>query len=211
MRKLLFFAISSFLSITHAANASEVSFVQGLYKDFEHTGGVRESVIAAGGRYSEQFHEKAFWFGEVGLSNKAYSGGSVYTPDDSLGFKFAGGARYYFDRYNDHVVPFAVGFSALLREEEVVTDSMSVQEVSETGLFYGGDIGVRLSLNTDFFIDLESSIFRSALYSNTKTKTHSKRPDGRYDVKNSSRKKRELFADTNKAFSNLVISLGMRL
>ena len=201
------------MTITSLATADEISLVQGVFKNRASPGGFRESTLSAGGRYSQPWDDNIFWYGEAQLGFRTYSGGGELTPSDSTSIKVGGGARYYFDHYSDRVIPFAMGrvHLARLRDAESGRGFQGLTERTETGIFYGSDLGVRFSLNDDFFVDIETEVFTSALYSKESNEISRVSQRGIRESKNARGSRSELAFNTSNAFTSMILVIGMRL
>ncbi|MFK7824948.1 MAG: hypothetical protein AB8G05_12375 [Oligoflexales bacterium] len=194
-----------------SVSAAEISLVHGLYKQSKVKDGMSKSDITLGGRYSEQFEEHMYWFGQADLSLKTYSGGSP-TPSNSTNLSLAGGSRYYLDRLSERISPFASGTVSFKSTTDAIQQFGTIQEVSLSGLYYGADVGMRFSLSSDFFLDLSTPLFESALFANEKTTTKIQDPtSGDVTETSQERSVNELYVNTQSAFSSLIVSVGMRL
>ena len=211
LRALPLFAFLLLPVAHNTGNAAEVSLVHGLYQQSKIKDGLSKSDINLGGRYSEQFAEHMYWFGQADLSIKTYSGGSP-TPSNSNNLSLAGGARYYLDSFNERVTPFATGIVSFKNTTDVVQPFGTLQEVSASGLYYGADIGMRFSLSSNFFLDLSTPMFESALFANEKTTTKNlDTTTGQVTETSQERSLNELYINTQGAFARLVVSVGIRL
>ena len=211
LQALSIFALLLTSLSTKSIYAMEISLVHGLYKQSKVKDGLSKSDITLGGRYSEQFAEHMYWFGQADLSIKTYSGGSP-TPSNSNNLSLAGGARYYLDRFSDRIAPFATGIVSYKNTTDASQQFGGIQEVSLSGLYYGADVGMRFSLSTDFFLDLSTPVFESALFANEKTTT--KTLDTTTGLVTEAKQERtliELYVNTQGAFASLVIALGIRM
>jgi hypothetical protein len=201
--------------------AAEVSLVSGLYRSSEEkVGGTnqgKETIINAGGRYSDELSTSLFWFGEGALTLKSYTAGpGGNSPSNSTGLTAGGGVRYYFNKLSEAISPFAYGKGLFKNEKNVArTPGNSNYTDTETnGLFYSGHLGVRFSLSPDFFFEVETPLFDSALFateeSETVTFTNAAGVTTRTSTKGE-RNRTELYADTDGAFASMTVVLGMRL
>jgi hypothetical protein len=206
-------ALALFASAS-AAQAAEVSFISGLYKTEENKSDNanlgKKNEISVGGRFSDQFSPRAYWFGQARLSLKSYSkGDQPAAPDDSTSIALGGGVRYYFRKLSENVSPFAYGLGEVRNEKDGEFDT-TVRETETNGLYYSGHVGVRLSVDTDFFIDLETSAFDSALFATEKETTTTTDATGAKKETTVKHKRTELYADTAGAFNETVVAIGMR-
>lgn len=201
--------------VTQVAQAAEVSLVSGLYRtESNESGGVdagKKTTIDAGGRWSDQLDSQMFWFGQGMLTMRSYDKGDLAeAPSSSTSLSLGGGVRYYFTKLSESISPFAYGIGQYKSEEDGELGTGVEHETN--GLFYGASFGIRLSLGTDFFVDLETPLFESALFATTKTTTPttSGTPPTTTNVESES-KKTELYVNTTGALSSVVIAMGMRL
>lgn len=198
------------LSLSAYSTAAEISLIHGVYKQSEVKDGLSKSDISLGGRYSEQFAEHQYWFAQADLSIKTYSGGSP-TPSNSNNLSIAGGMRQYFDRFSERIAPFASAVASFKDKMDATQQLGSVTEVSLSGLYYGADLGMRFSLSTDFFLDLSTPIFESALFATEKTTVKTQDNNGNTTETTQEISHNELYINTQGAFASLVVSFGMRL
>lgn len=222
---LLASGLFSVLCVPVAA-AAEVSMVSGFYRSeaTETTDPASGSTVSAGkkstidigGRFADQLDTHMFWFGQGMLTLKSYEKGDVGTaPSDTTSLSLGGGVRYYFGKLSESISPFVYGLGQYKNEQdgEVTTVDAGATavaasvETEKNGLFYGAAFGIRLSLGPDFFVDMETPLFESALFATeteeTTPATGAKQTD--------ETKKTELYANTSGALSSVVIALGMRL
>lgn len=201
--------------------AAEVSLVSGLYRSKEDkVGGQdqgKETIINAGGRYADELGVRLFWFGEGDLTLKSYTAGSSGdSPSNSTGLSAGGGVRYYFDKLGETISPYAYG-KGLFRNEKGVARSPGSPDYVETetnGLFYSGHLGIRFSLDTDFFFEVETPLFESALFATTETTRVNFTTAAGTTTKTtteSETNRTELYANTTGAFADIKVALGMRL
>jgi hypothetical protein len=201
--------------------AAELSLVSGLYRSKEDkVGGQdqgKETTINAGGRYADELGPRLFWFGEGDLTLKSYTAGSSGdSPSNSTGLTAGGGVRYYFNKLAETISPYAYG-KGLFRNEKGVSRTPGSPDYTETetnGLFYSGHLGIRFSLDTDFFFEVETPFFESALFATTKTTRVNFTTAAGATTKTtteSETNKTELYANTTGAFSDIKVAIGMRL
>lgn len=197
--------------LSGVASASEISFLQGLYRQSDVKKGMSKSEISAGARYSQQFAANMFWFAEGGMNFKTYSGGGELTPKNSNDMSIKGGARYYFDRLGEKVAPFATMHLMWQNDTDAVQFSDTrVEEVKKQGLYYGSTVGLRMSMSDQFFLDVETPLFASALRAKERI-TVSAEMNGTVVDDTSEVQKSELFVQGDGALSSIVISVGMRI
>lgn len=196
------------------AQASDISLVSGLYqKAASKANGTQgididSSTIEAGGRFGTMVDGKLGWFAQALLALRSYDApGGVKTPSNSTSLRAGGGVRVIGKRWNESAIPFIWGLGEF-RSEKYGNVANGIYDGSETetsGLFYSGGIGLRLSIDSTFFVDLEGGLFESALFANTKTTLA--------DANNSTREqsRTEIYFKTYSPLANVVVSLGIKL
>ncbi len=201
--------------------AAEASLVSGLYRSSEEKiGGTnqgKETIINAGGRYSDELSTYLFWFGEGALTLKSYTSGPAgSSPSNSTGLSAGGGVRYYFNKLSEAISPYGYGKGLFKNEKSVMRTpgNPDYVETETNGLFYSGHLGVRFSLSPDFFFEVETPIFESALFATEESESVNFTTDATGTTRTSTKGERnrtELYADTEGAFASMVVVLGMRL
>ncbi len=223
MKKFLFPMFTA-LSMAVAGGdllAAEVSLVSGLYRSSEEkVGGTnqgKETIINAGGRYSDELSTYLFWFGEGALTLKSYTAGpGGNSPSNSTGLTAGGGVRYYFNKLSESISPYGYGKGLFKNEKSVVRTSGNPDYIdTETnGLFYSGHLGIRFSLSPDFFFEVETPLFESALFATEESETVTFTTAAGVTTRTSTKGERnrtELYADTEGAFASMTVVIGMRL
>lgn len=211
MRSLSGVVVAAVLGLAGAnmAEAAEISLVSGLYKNEKEKGGETKSEISAGGRFADQLDAKMFWFGQGLLTMRSYSGDG---PSDSTSLNVGGGIRYYFNKLGENVSPFAYGLGEYRSNKDASQNGASYTETEENGLYYGAYFGIRLSLDTTFFVDFEAPLFDSALFGTEKSETTSTDPTtGTKSTSKSEKTKTEIFGSSTGALTSMRVALGMRL
>jgi hypothetical protein len=209
--RLLLTALSA---VPTLAIAADVSMVSGLYKKSESefngndAGGI--STIEVGGRYGDMIDGHLGWFGQALLAMRSYDAPSgVDEPSDSTSLSLGGGVRYIGKRWNESAIPFLWGMGAYRNEKTAEIAGAVYRETETNGLFYSGGVGLRLTVDSNFFVDLETPLFESALFATSKTKTPATPPATGSTEEEETRN--ELYAKTYAPFSSLVVSLGVKL
>jgi hypothetical protein len=181
------------LGFASTLKAEEVSFVQGFYKSNEVDGGTESQQISLGGRYGLDPKDDVYWFAQGSLTQTSYSGPNA--PDGGLGISLGGGQRYIMPRFSSRFVPY---FSWLAEFRNT-----KAGQTETNGIFYSGQAGLRLLYSPKFFVDLEATIFSSAL---TSTEETSNGAGGQTKTT-----KTELFIDSFGSINDMVVSMGMKL
>ena len=149
-------------------------------------------------------------------SYESGQGGSA--PDNSTGISLGGGMRMYFSPFGHSVVPYVAGSGRYMNDKDTTYDGGTggFREVESSGLYYSGAIGIRVGMNEDFFLEIESAIFDSALYANEKTERTTVTTGGAggttVTTSEDETTRMELFASSGGAqLGNAVFALGMKL
>jgi hypothetical protein len=205
----------STLLASSLASAAEVSLVSGLYKSEEteiaDNDAGKITTIGAGGRFSDQLDSRMYWFGQGMLTMRSYDkGDNEDAPSDSTSLALGGGGRYYSTKLAESVSPFAYGLGQYKSDKTASGTGSGFTETEDNGLFYGASFGIRLSLDTDFFVDFESELFESALFATRKTETTSYATGTKVTSKDET-KRTELWVQSSGPFENMIIALGMRI
>lgn len=201
-------------SLPTLALAADVSMVSGLYKksesEFNGNDAGGSSTIEVGGRYGDMIDGHLGWFGQALLAMRSYDAPSgVDEPSDSTSLSLGGGVRYIGKRWNESAIPFLWGMGSYRNEKTAELGGGAYSETETNGLFYSGGVGLRLTVDTAFFVDLETPLFESALFATSKTKTPSTTPGTSGTESEESRN--ELYAKTYAPFASLVVSLGVKI
>ncbi len=193
-------------SLSSAALAAEISMVSGIYQgtktkiDGDDQGG--ESAISLGARYAEPLTDAFHWYGEGSLTLRSYDApDGLKAPSDSTSIALFGGVRIYFPEFSQVVTPYfggRAGFQSI-KEGSV---GVAATEQEKSGLYYGGSLGFRFEVATDFFAELETQVFESALFAtetidNGTTKTEHRHID--------------IFVDSKGGIGAATAAVGMRL
>ncbi len=211
-RSLIGLSILGLVLLAAPARAMELSFLSGLYKsesdkvNGDDAGG--KATIELGGRLGGEIDQRFHWFGESNLTLRTYDeGDSGDAPDNSTSLALGGGVRYYFSRFSEFSVPFTAAFARFKTDKNAEQDLTGITETESTGLYYGGRVGIRFGLDQDFFLDLETPLFESALFAQEKTELTT--PAG---VKTKFSKSRtDIYLNTTGALSSMVVALGLKL
>ena len=220
------FAVLSFMVATcflaciagsFPARAADIAMVSGLFKNEEakidgtNAGGKTE--ISFGARYHEDMATSMAWFAHGGLSLKNYKGGKdTKAPDNTTGITMGGGVRWYFTPFSTAAVPFASGMGYYKNDKDV--DYQAAGGFSETesnGLFYAGSGGVRIGMDSRFWVELETQIFDSALYATEKTQSKVVVNGEIQDGTKKQTTRTELFVGSFAPLTSTLVSFGMKL
>ena len=204
------------LLLATGGQAAEVSLISGLYQseenklDGDDAGG--EQVISLGGRFGDDMDARMLWFGEGSLALRSYDapkGGKA--PSNSTSLSLGGGVRMYFDPFSESVAPYVLAQGSYRNEKRGQPGVTTVIETEESGLYYGASVGVRIGLDNQFFIDLESVLFDSPLFTTETTETTTIAADGTTTKSKEETSETDLYIDTAGAFQNIVVGMGMML
>jgi len=217
LRRLTLLAVAPLLLTAAApALAGELSLVSGFYRsekskiDGDDAG--KESTIDIGGRFADLFDTRTQWFAQGLLTMKSYDAGkNDKAPSDSTSLALGGGIRYYFNKMAEDVTPFAYGLAQYKNQKDAEQNTTGFSESESNGLFYGAAAGIRLGIDADFFMDLETTLFDSALFATDETETTSVNPaNGQTTKVKRETSKTELYLNTSGAFQNVLVALGWR-
>ncbi len=171
-RRALKVSLVSFLLVP-GLRAAEISGVSGFFKSASSktngtsTGGASTFSLAA--RYSDLLEGSFHWFGQAGITLNNYSAASgAKAPSNSFGLALQGGVRLYFDPFSNRVIPYAAMRAGLVNQESY--NALIDTQITQTGLYYYGDLGLRVDLDSDFFVDLEANLFKTALFAIEKSR-----------------------------------------
>ena len=186
--------------------ASEISMVSGLYQGEDYkTGGKDDggkSSMSLGVRYAEPLTDVLHWFGQGALTLRSFEAPEgKQAPSDSTSIGLAGGVRLYFPEFSQVITPFFSANGRFLSEKDG-TIGITATETETTGLFYGGSVGFRFEVATDFFAELESVLFDSALFGTTVTDNGTTKSEV-HSV--------DLFVASQSSVLNATVAIGMRL
>jgi hypothetical protein len=195
------------LAVAANSHAAEISVVSGLYKSEkkkvagEKTGS--NSTFGLGARYAESLGDNYFWFGDGKLTIRSYDEAADFeAPAGSTSLDLGGGLRYDLADYSKIVVPHLLGRMSFLNEKTGEISAPNAIESEKNGLFYEAAVGLRLDLSSDFYIDLDCQLFKSALFSTVSsqgsdgTKTETTHFD--------------LFVDTEGDLGDTTVSMGWK-
>ncbi len=154
--------------------AADLTLLSGFYRrsspkiEGKNTGST--SIINLGGRYTDDLTSETAWIGGAEIDLRSYSGsGGVPAPDNSVGITISGGARYYFKPFAESVVPYVSGIARIVNTKEAEWVQGGYNQTTTSGLYYGGNAGIRSGLGGNFFVELEIPLFDSPLFSATET------------------------------------------
>lgn len=204
MKKSMWIFAAALTLLCSSAQASEVSLVSGLYKSENNKSDGKKtyghSVVEVGGRYSEPYMDNMHWFAQGMLSLNSYSGDNA--PSNSTGVLLRGGMRFYFNQFSESFIPYMAGSAGYMTKKT----ADQTTEVEESGLFYWGDIGLRMEVGQNYFFEVETNLFESALWATQKTKP----VDDASTAPDTERSRTELYVDTSGAFTETTVGIGMR-
>jgi hypothetical protein len=203
---LNFFLGSLLFSASSVATSAEVSLINGFYKSEKVTDGLETTVIQLGGRYTDYLSARMAWFANVTLALKTYSA-SANEPESMNDIELGGGAKQFFPRLSEKLTPYvSAGASYKTLSGQPSWSSASTSWSEESGIYYRGDLGLRLNFDENAFIELETNIFNSALTAKEKrvVKTPTSKNESTVD-------RVELFVDSVGSFNNVTISAGMKI
>lgn len=212
MRLSFRLAVMTMGLLSTLAQAADLSLVSGLYQTSESKSngnkGISASSIEAGGRFGSMVDGKLGWFAQALLALRSYDAPSgQQAPSDSTSLRAGGGVRVIGKRWNETAIPFIWGLGEF-RSEKVANQTFNIYDGTETetnGLYYSGGVGLRLSIDQTFFVDLEGALFDSALFATSKRTSTDPNNSG------TEQSTKELYFKTYSPLANVVVSLGVKL
>lgn len=215
--RYLCLAVLGAASLSSTSQASELSLLSGVLRtenrEVASQDKGRKTEIEFGGRYSDVLDKNIHWFGQGNLALRTFSkGADGLAPDNSTSLSAGGGLRYYFGKLSENIATFAYGLGEFKVDKNGIIDASGQSVTTEkNGLYYGGTFGIRLYLGSDFFCDLETPIFDSALFATEMTRTETKAA-GSDEVRSVEDKttRTDLYVDTTGAFSSIKVAMGLR-
>lgn len=195
--------------------AADVTLISGFYeKSNEKIDGKTKgsiSTVSLGGRFSDDLNTDTAWIGEADINMRSYAASSgALAPDNSVGIMIGAGARYYFKPIATAVVPYASGIARVKSDKAARWSDTGYVQVSQSGLYYGANAGIRAGLGDNFFVELELPFFESPLFAVTKTESVTQ-------VGNSSTTSKDentetaLYVSSVAKFTDARLGVGMRL
>ncbi|MEZ4743970.1 MAG: hypothetical protein R3B45_16235 [Bdellovibrionota bacterium] len=165
-RLVVLFAVALIPAFT-TAQAAEISLIKAFYQSSKVTDGLDTTNITLGGRYSDYTSAKMAWYGDFALALKSYSADSN-EPGNMTDIHLGGGVRYYFSRMSEKITPYLAGGGYYKSETSKPNWSpASTTWTEEKGIYYRGDVGLRLDFSPEFFFEIEIALFDSPLSAKT--------------------------------------------
>ena len=146
-----------------------------------------------------------FWYADTMINYQNFNA-TTPNPSNGLSFSLGGGVKYYFDRFNERLAPYGNLYSHLISKTQTIQASTNVTQNRLTGLYIAAGWGLRVSLNRDFFIDLEGIIVHNPLYGILTTTSISEETK-----KRSNRSVYNFSIDDGSPVSLATIAFGMRI
>lgn len=200
--------------LSASAQATELSLVSGLYRGENNkvngASASKKSTIDLGARLSQPLDGHIYWYGGAQLAQKTYDRGDApKAPSDSSSIALSGGIRYYFNKLSENVSPYAEGGASFKDVKDATISSTGFDETESSGLYYSAAFGMRLNLQKEFFVDLASQLFESALMATDKVETTTY---GQATTTKVERRRNELYVSSfnDNAFAKVTVALGMR-
>lgn len=204
-----------FLMTSGVLHAADVTLLSGFYQrtspkiEGKSTGST--STISLGGRYSDDLTTEMAWIGGAEIALRSYSGsGGIPTPDNSVGMVIRGGARHYFKPFADAIVPYVSGIASLVNTKTAEWATDGYNQTTTSGLYYGGNAGIRSGLGGEFFVEVEIPLFESPLFAVTETEAVRKVGNDTVTTKQESTDT-ALFVNTAAPLTAIRLGLGMKL
>ena len=173
--------------------ADDISLVSGLFKDETAQSKLRTKETSVGARYASNVDKETQWFVQAALSLKSYSG-IDNSPDGTTSMSLGGGMNFFFQRLAPRITPL-LSFYGEYRDLKSADAS---SKTTTTGLFYGGELGLRFKMSRYIFFEILGPIFESALNAKTETENPGKAESERT----------EIFVSSTGPFNSAKVSLG---
>jgi hypothetical protein len=191
--------------LSSQAFAGEVSLLKGFYQGEKIRDQLETTNISLGGRFLDSMGGKMAWYVDFSMAIKSYSAPSN-EPGNKTDIKGGGGVRMKTPPLAEKIIPYISG--GLFYETKTTQPTWSPTTTTwtqDSGIFYDGALGLHILLSSDFFMDLESSMFTSALAGKSVdvTKTPTGETKGETD-------RTDLFINTTGAFSATRVALGLK-
>jgi hypothetical protein len=195
--------------------AADVTVVSGFYErsspKFEGKNTGSTSKVSLGGRYTDDLTSESAWIGGAEIALRSYSGsGGIPTPDNSVSMTITGGARYYFKPFAEAIVPYVSGTATIINSKSSDWVPEGYNQTTTSGLYYGGNAGIRSGLGGSFFVELEIPLFQSPLFSVTELERVRKGVDGTITTKEESTDT-ALYVSSVAPITKVQLGLGMKL
>jgi hypothetical protein len=160
------------------------------------------------GRYGDMVsHSKnLMWYADAGIEMISYSGDQA--PDDGTGVVIGGGGRLFFEPIGERLKPY-LGLGGSYESSKDV--DLAGRERESSGLYYGMHAGARMLMGSlaefdmadvSVFLDLESSLFKSAIFETTKLKSADP------TIEDTKETKTDLYIAGAGLFTEMLIGLG---
>ena len=199
--------VAALSGVSSSLSAAELSLMKGFYQSTKVRDGLETTNISLGARFLDGMGGKMAWYGDFSLSLKSYSAPSN-EPGNKTDINVGGGVRMKLAPLTEKITPYISGGLFYKTETvDLVWSPVATTWKQESGLFYNGGLGMHFLLSTDFFMDLESNLFTSAL-AGKETTTTKATPGGETKVEVD---RTDLFVNTVGAFDKTTVALGIKL
>ncbi len=201
------FALSLILlaMVYSPAQAGELSIVKGFYQSEKVRDGLETTNISLGSRYLDSLGGKMSWYADFGFAIKSYSAPSN-EPGNQTDVKVGGGVRMAFSPLLEKVIPYISGGAFYKSETGPVTWSAAVTSwTQESGLFYNGAAGLHLPFSNDFFVEVETPLFVSALAGKSVRTSKTPAADTKDEVDRT-----DLFVSSQGKLIDTTVGLGLK-
>lgn len=195
--------------------AADVTLLSGFYErtspkiEGKNTGST--STVSLGGRYTDDLTSDTAWIGSANIALRSYTGsGDIPTPDNSVSMTIGGGARYYFKPFAEAIVPYVSGIATIVNKKSATWVAGGYNQTSTSGLYYGGNAGIRSGLGGSFFVELEIPLFESPLFAATETEEVRRVANETTTTKEESTDT-ALYVDSVARITEVRLGLGMKL
>ena len=197
--RFLLAAAAGFMLIGAPLLADEISLVKGVYTSQKVKKGYDTSTIGAGLRYlitppkGQDF--ALFIEGNLGLIS--YNGTGA--PSNETSIDLFAGVRKYLGNITETIQPYAAVYGGYAND--FTDDAVTGTHTELSGLIYKGAVGLQVTSHDGFFIDLETLLFTSNLFSTEKSTTGGV---------NREVTRTDLYVKTTGSFNTTTVGLGLK-
>ncbi len=172
--------------VSQSAFSGELSLLSGFYRSISDDNNQDSTELSVGGRYGLAVIKNQQWTIQTRIiQTKSDSNADQTTITAGVG------KRYLFKKLSSRLIPYLSWLASI--------SQTSGDDSTNSGLYYSGQFGLRISLNSSFFVDLENNLFTSALTATTKDNADNKTQTT------------ELYISSFAGFSTTIISVGYKL
>jgi hypothetical protein len=174
---LLIIGLCLGLMVNNLSFADDISLVRGFYKKdsqkIEGTSVASETQFELGARFHQDIGEGFAWYALGVLGNRSYTGAAGRkAPDNAVTIQAGGGVRYYFSPFTQGLVPYVSGGGDVRSLKTARFSTSGYESDHLSGLFYEGALGLRVGLDSQFYVEAELPFADSPLFAVNKRVTY---------------------------------------